>query len=73
MVPQPTTSILPTSQKLLLDLDHEKMKATIRSKAEGVEIMKISTGLMLAQCYNTDSESDEDRTEVKSKSPKIGM
>lgn len=71
-VPLPTTAILPTAQKLLLDLDHEKLKATIQSKAEGVEIKKISTGLMLAQCYNSDSESDDDGTDVQSKMPKIG-
>lgn len=71
-VPLPTTAILPTAQKLLLDLDHEKLKATIQSKAEGVEIKKISTGLMLAQCYNSDSESDDDGTDVNSKMPKIG-
>ncbi|XP_037031478.1 protein suppressor of white apricot isoform X3 [Bradysia coprophila] len=71
-VPQPTTAILPMSQKLLLDLDHEKIKATIQSKAEGVEINKISTGLMLAQCYNSDSESDDDDgSEAKDKMPKI--
>ncbi|KAG4070652.1 hypothetical protein HA402_013572 [Bradysia odoriphaga] len=74
-VPQPTTAILPTSQKLQLDLDHEKIKATIQSKAEGVEINKISTGLMLAQCYNSDSESDDDDdgSEAKDKMPKIGL
>lgn len=72
-IPQPTTAILPTSQKLQLDLDQEKIKATIQSKAEGVEINKISTGLMLAQCYNSDSESeDDDGSEAKDKMPKIG-
>lgn len=72
-IPQPNTAIIPTSQKLLLDLDHEKIKESIKSKAQGVEIKNISTGLMLAQCYNSDSESDEDGTETKSKSPKIGL
>lgn len=50
------------------------MKASIQSKAEGVEINKISTGLMLAQCYNSDSESEDDGSEeTKTKMPKIGQ
>ncbi|KAJ6634763.1 Protein suppressor of white apricot [Pseudolycoriella hygida] len=71
IVPQPTAAILPTSEKLMLDLNHEKIKATIQSKAQGVEINKISTGLMLAQCYNSDSESDDDGTDASNKMPKI--
>lgn len=71
-VPLPTTAILPTSKKLQLDLAHEKIKASIQSKAEGVEINKISTGLMLAQCYNSESESDDDGSEGKPKMPKLG-
>lgn len=70
--PQPNTAILPTSQKLQLDLDHEKIKATIQSKAEGVEINKISTGLMLAQCYSDSESDDDDGTDEKNKMPKIG-
>ncbi|XP_059622143.1 protein suppressor of white apricot isoform X2 [Phlebotomus argentipes] len=38
--------------------DNERVE--FRRKAESVEVRKISTGLMLAQCYNSESESDED-------------
>uniref|UniRef100_A0A1B0D972 SURP motif domain-containing protein n=1 Tax=Phlebotomus papatasi TaxID=29031 RepID=A0A1B0D972_PHLPP len=38
--------------------DNEKVD--FRRKAESVEVKKISTGLMLAQCYNSESESDDD-------------
>ncbi|GAB0089808.1 hypothetical protein DMENIID0001_044250 [Sergentomyia squamirostris] len=38
----------------------EAEKVDFKRKAESVEVKKISTGLMLAQCYNSDSESDED-------------
>lgn len=38
--------------------DNERVD--FRRKAESVEVKKISTGLMLAQCYNSDTEDDED-------------
>ncbi|XP_055693499.1 protein suppressor of white apricot isoform X2 [Lutzomyia longipalpis] len=38
--------------------DNERVD--FKRKAESVEVKKISTGLMLAQCYNSDSEEDED-------------
>lgn len=57
-------------------LENEKIMASIKSLADGVAVKKISAGLMLAQCYNseTDSENDDDGENSNgSRGMKLGM
>lgn len=57
-------------------LENEKIMASIKSLADGVAVKKISTGLMLAQCYNSDTDSendDEDENSNGSRSMKLSM
>lgn len=57
-------------------LENEKIMASIKSLADGVAVKKISTGLMLAQCYNSDTDSengDDDENSNSSRGMKLSM
>lgn len=62
-----STPVLPEPPTLLID--REKMAKTMKTIGkDGVEVKAMSTGLMLAQYYNSDSETENEDDEDESES-----
>lgn len=53
--------------------ENENTKPIVSSMVDGVAVKKISTGLMLAQSYNSDSDTDQENDGNSNKELNLGI